>query len=179
MEWAEDPHEELARELRWGPGAELRAEAETTELETHQGRLRKRTLHDVATQAMSRGDRVHATTAGMSLAGSIDSVGSDYLVIETASAIADAVLAACSLRFMPSETTGHSARPGSMTIRARISEYEHTGEEVRIIAPDVGVDVSGRIQVAASDHLILVDRDQQELAIPISKVAMIIRPGSN
>ena len=176
MEWTEDPGEELARELRWGPGAEFRAEAELTELETHQGWLRNRPRHDVATQAMSRGDRVHVTTAGLSLVGSIDSVGKDYAVIETSSNVADVVLSACALRFMPSPTTGHSARPGSMTIRARISEYEQTGDEVRIIAPDIGIDLSGRILVAASDHLILIDQDNHELAIPTSSVAMIIRP---
>ena len=175
MEWAEDPDEELARELRWGPGAELRAEAEITELETHQGRLRNRTLHDVAHQAMSRGDQVHAMTSGMSVTGSVDSVGSDYVVIETDSVVADVVLSACVFRFMQSTTRGHSARPGSMTIRARIGEYEHTGEEVRIIAPDLDLDVEGRIRIAASDHFILADRDQHELAIPTEKVAMIVR----
>jgi hypothetical protein len=176
MESSEDPTEELARELRWGPGAEFRAEAEITELETHQGRLRDRMLHDVAAHAMHRGDRVQAAASNMSVTGSIDSVGNDYMVIETESSTVDVTLAAVSLRFLPSAMRGHAAQPGSLTMRARIAEYEHTAEVVRIIAPELGLDATGRIKVAASDHLILADQDDGELAIPTSKVAMIVRP---
>ena len=49
--WDDDPIESLARELRQTVGAEFRAEAEIVEIETEVGRLRRRTLSDVARQA--------------------------------------------------------------------------------------------------------------------------------
>ncbi len=176
MEWIEDPNDELARELRWGPGAELRAEAEITELETHQGRLRRRTIHDLARQSMNRGDVVTVDVGGTSVTGSIDAVGSDYMVITTASAVVDVAFESVVLRFARSSARGRSTRPGSATLKARLAEYEQTGETVRVVAPEVGIDTTGRVRVAAVDHVIVEDQQRGEMVIPYSKVALIFRP---
>ena len=68
----------LARFLRQGVGQEWRAELEATEFETHQHRLRRRTLRDVAGMLLHRGDRLTVQAGGLRLSGQLTSGGQDY-----------------------------------------------------------------------------------------------------
>ena len=140
----DDPFDELARELRRGVGAEWRDEAEITELETRLGELRRRRLSDVAREAMHRGDEISITVGGRTLTGSPMFVGKDYLVVQTPSMTADVVLdrALVSVRRKPDG--GHTTRGGSATFRARLAEYEHTGEPVTFHLTGGTGDLTGR-----------------------------------
>ena len=173
-EWREDPIEELARELRQGAGAELRAEAEITEMETHLGRLRRRSLADVAGEAMNRGDTITVISADRTITGSLEFVGSDYVIVQTASEMVDARLTLCAFSLTRRRSGGHLTRSGSKTMKARLAEYEQTGEPLQLLAPSLGVNATGRISVGATDHIVLT-ADGVELFVPTDQIALVIR----
>ena len=172
---ADDPYEELARELRQGVGAEWRDEAEITERETHLGSLRKRRLEDVAREAMHRGDIVTAMVAGRSAKGSVMFVGTDYLVLQTTSQTLDIVLHRAVLRIEARPGGGHTTRGGSATFKARLAEYEQTGEPVTLHLMGGASQQTERILVAAVDHCITEDAEGARSHTPIALIEMISR----
>lgn len=172
----DDPLDEIARELRQGPGAEFRAEAELDEIETETGRRRRRSLADVARSSMHRGDTVSALVAGRTLIGRVDAVGVDYLVLVTAAEAVDVRFDASLLRVVPAPSGGHDGRPGSATLRARLAEYEQTGERVTALLTDAIADVTGTIRVVATDHVRMVDLDGADVVVPLRLLAGITRP---
>lgn len=172
---ADDPFEELARELRQGVGAEWSEEAEITERETHLGSLRKRRLADVAREAMHRGDVVSALVGRRSVKGSVMFVGADYLVIQTASQTLDIVLDRAVLRIETRPGGGHTTRGGSATFKARLAEYEQTGEPVTLHLIGDVPQQTGRILVAAIDHCVTEDAEGVRSNIPIALIEMISR----
>lgn len=173
---ADDPYEELARELRQGVGAEWRDEAEITERETYLGRLRRRKLADVTREAMHRGDVVTVMVGGRSVRGPAMFVGTDYVVIQTASQTLDIVLDLAVLRVEPQPGGGHTTRGGSATFKARLAEYEQTGEPVTLHLTGGAAQQAGRILVAAVDHCIAEDTEGVRSHIPIALIEMISRP---
>ena len=174
-DWPNDPLEELARELRQTAGAEFRAEAEITEHETHIGRLRRLGIADVARAAMRRGDLVSLITSTHTITGTLAYVGKDYLVCQTPAEIVDAPFERIVIRVERRPEGGHDARGGSITFKARLSEFEHSGETVTLTTSDAGLEVCGRIVVVATDHCIVEVPDGQRLHIPISQIALVIR----
>ena len=177
-DWPFDPLEELARELRQTVGAELRAEAEITEQETHVGRLRKLGMADVARAAMHRGDLVSLITATRTITGVPVYVGKDYLVCQTQTEIVDAPFERVVIRVERRPEGGHANRGGSITFKARLSELEHTREPVTLTTADAALEVHGRIAIVAADHCIVEDPDGPRLHIPISQIALVIRSRS-
>lgn len=171
-----DPLEELARELRQTVGAELRAEAEITEQETHVGRLRKLGIADVARAAMHRGDLVSLITSTRTITGVPVYVGRDYLVCQTQTEIVDAPFERVVIRVERRPEGGHATRGGSITFKARLSELEHSGEMVTLMTADTALEVRGRIAIVATDHCIVEDPDGPRLHVPISQIALVIRP---
>lgn len=174
--WEDGSFDDLARQLRMGAGAEMRAEAESVERETHLGRLRKRSLADAARDAMHRGDMAVIEMPGRVLAGSIAYAGADYIVIETDEHAIDVRLATVVVRFDSSPEGGRRASGGSRTLRARLAEYEATGEPITLVAPGVGAEVSGVVAVAATDHLLVRRPDGSTVHVPIEAIALVIRP---
>lgn len=174
-EW-DDPIEELARDLRQGVGSELWAEAEATEFDTNIGRLRRLDLADVARSAMHRGDIVSLVTATATITGIPVFTGRDYLVVQTPSEIVDAPFERVLIKVEAQPAGGHTTRGGAITFRARLGEYEQTGETVTIIAADTGVELTGRIAVVATDHCVVEDLDGGRTHVPISQVSMVVRP---
>lgn len=170
-----DPYDDLARELRRGAGAEMREEAEITELETRQGRLRRRRLADVAAEAMHRGDRVTVEIRDRRLVGTAVFVGDDYLTLETATEVADVRLDRAVLWVARRPAGGHASRGGSRTLRARLGEYEHTGETVTVVAPAIPAETAGQISVAAVDH-VLVSTTDGEVVVPLPLIELVVRP---
>jgi hypothetical protein len=175
-DWPVDPLEELARELRQTVGAELRAEAEITEQETHIGRLRKLGMSDVGRAAMHRGDVVSLITATHTITGSPVYVGKDYLVCQTQTEIVDAPFERVVIRVERRPEGGHTTRGGSITFRARLSEFEQSGETVTLTTADAALEIRGRIAIVARDHCIVEDPEGPRLHIPISQIALVIRP---
>lgn len=168
-----DPLKDLARELRQGAGAELRAEAEITERETHQGRLRKRTLADVARQAANRGDQVTATVAHRTFIGTVIHVGNDYLSLETAGEWVEIRLDAAHLRIRPNRSGGLSTTKGSATLKARLGEYEQTGERIELIV-DGGEVLTGVVRVVAVDH-VMFEETHEETVAPLAMILAVVR----
>jgi hypothetical protein len=174
-DWSDDPLESLARELREKVGSEFRAEAETVETETEIGRLRRRAMRDVVREAANRGDRVSVVTAGRTVTGFVAHVGKDYLSLETPTEHLDARLDRVAIVVAPSTSGGIHPRGGSITFKARLSEYEQTGERVELAAPRLNAAVQGRIAVVATDHVIIEDLDGAQNAFPLETVDLVFR----
>jgi hypothetical protein len=174
-DWSDDPLESLARELRESVGSEFRAEAEMVEIETEIGRLRKRGLHELARQSANRGDRVSVVTAGRTVTGSIGHVGRDYLSLDTPTEHLDARLDGIALVITPGTSGGIDPRGGSITFKARLSEFEQTGERVEVVASQLNTAVQGRIEVVAADHVIVRDADGSANVFPLDTVDLVFR----
>lgn len=170
----DDPLEELAREMRLGPGAEMRAEAEANEQETHQGRLRHRTLGDVARQWAARGDIATVTSGEATLAGRVIHVGSDYATLETQTQLVEIRLDRAIVRIRPRPTGGVPLRRGSVTFIARLAEFEQTGEAVTVVTATH--QIGGFIEVAAVDHVVVTGETGEQTFIPHHLIEQVIRP---
>lgn len=171
-----DELDAIARQLRWGPaGAELRAEAEETERESHQRRMRRRALSDVVATVAHRGDLVTVLTGGRALTGTVVAGGNDFLTLETGDLEVDVRLAAAVLRVERRSSGGVSTLGGSRTLHARLAEYEQTGEPVTLVAPSLDFEKSGRVAVVATDHVLLLDGDGAECYLPLAAVTLVLR----
>ena len=170
----QEPFEELAREMRLGPGAEMRAEAELVEQETHQGRLRHRSLVDVARHWAARGDITTITIGDASLTGRVIHVGSDYLTLETQTQLFEIRLGLAIARVRPQPVGGVPLERGSVTFTARLAEFEQTGEPVTVVAGSH--QVSGFIEVGAVDHVVVTDENGEQTFIPHNLIERVIRP---
>ncbi len=171
-----DAMADLARYLRQGVGQEWRAELEATEFETHQDRLRRRTLRDIAKMLLHRGDRLTMRTGQLQLTGEVVGGGRDYVTINTEHLCADARLDRVALRVTRCSSGGAEARGTAPTWRARLTEMELTQEMVEVYAPSLGVSQPGRIRVVATDHLWLVDPTGFDAYLPLEEIAVVIRP---
>lgn len=169
-----DPFEELAREMRLGPGAEMRAEAEAVEQETHQGRLRHRSLADVARHWAARGDITTITIGDATLIGRVIHVGSDYLTLETQTQLIEIRLHQAMVVVQPQPVGGVPLGRGAVTFTARLAEFEQTGEPVTVLAGSH--QVSGFIEVGAVDHIVVTDETGSQTFIPHDLIQRVIRP---
>lgn len=157
--FGEPPHlTSLAADLRRVAGAELRDELEITEAETEQGRLRHRSTVQVWEHAMHRGDAVSVITRHGRIGGTVDYVGLDYATVVRPDRAWDVRLERSVLATADrSPAGGHTVTGGSRTFRARLAEYEATGEAVTVLVPALDLELRGRIGVAATDHVIVID----------------------
>lgn len=174
--WDDDPLQSLARELRQTVGAELRAEAEIAEHDTETGRLRRRDLPALMREAAEHGDQVSLVTAARTVTGSLAQVGRDYVTITTRTEVIDARTTAGITILHPSPRGGTAPSAGSITFKARLSEYEQTGEPVTVVASRVGHSAEGVVAVVAEDHLLLRDRDRLTHVIPFDTIDLVLRP---
>lgn len=167
-----EPISELSAQLRSSAGAELTEEWEATERETEQGRLRSRPLTGLWEQAMHRGDRVTASGSFGVCTGAVEYVGKDYAVVRHADVAWDIRLDTCVVTIHRSPQGGHTVTGGSRTLRARLAEYEASGERVTVHTTTGSH--RGVIGVAAVDHVLL--SDEGEVAIPTATIVAISRP---
>lgn len=166
---------ELARHLRQSVGAEMRAEAEITEAETQQGRRRRLALGDIARQAAHRGDRVTALTSQRTMTGRLVHVGRDYLSLETTAEWVDVMLAAAVLTIAPNPSGGVRPAGGSATFAARLAEYEQTGERIEVVAARLSTTIRGTIEVAATDHVVILDEEGDRVVVPTGLIELVLR----
>lgn len=175
-----DLPDDLARELRQTVGAELRAEAEISERETEIMRRRHRTLSELVREAAARGDRVSVVSATRTVTGDVAHVGRDYLTLTSDTEVVDARLEAVLIAPHPSRQGGSRTSGGSITFKARLSEYEQTREPVTIVTSRGGTSteagIDGVLEVVAEDHVILSDRDGTSLAVPLGAIDLVLRP---
>ena len=173
--WNPDEFAELGDELRRGAGAEFLAEAATVEEETHVLRRRRLDLGEYAQELVRRGDTVDVRVGQRSLSGIAVFAGSDYLTIRGAAAEATVRLQAVALAVTRRSTGGHPVQGGARTFKARLAEFEQTGEVVTLVAPALGLDLEARIRIVASDHLVADDGDGTEWAVPVAALTLILR----
>ena len=64
---------------------------------------------------------------------------------------------------------------GVATFKARLSEHELTGELIEIVAPHAGVSAKGHIAAVARDHVMLTTADGQDIFVPLSQIAFVVR----
>ena len=93
----------------------------------------RRTMRDIATELMHRGDTVAMTIATVTFTGAVVAVGNDYLQLATSSGIVDVRVTdvPTAVRVVERRPVGGCRiAPGSPTFRARLLEREIEGGEV-------------------------------------------------
>ncbi|MFO7548906.1 MAG: hypothetical protein R6X29_08590 [Acidimicrobiia bacterium] len=170
-----DPFDDLARELRTGAGREWREEAEQTETETHRYRLRRRTLADLGAELLHRGDSATVVAGDRIASGRVEGAGTDYVTLVSDALEVDVRLDRVVLRADRSPAGGGEQAGGSRTWLARLREFEQTGEPVELWMPATGSSVRGRVEIVASDHLVVVEALEREVYVPLDAVVMVIR----
>jgi hypothetical protein len=63
-----------------------------------------------------------------------------------------------------------------VTFKARLSEYEQTGEPVELMATALSFSVRGTIEVVAADHVIVRDLDGTRTSLPVELIDLALRP---
>ena len=175
MSWRDDEFNDLAAELRRRVGSEFVLESEEIEQLAEQQRRRRADLAESARRAMHRGDRVTITCQTGRWSGRIWTVGDDYLMLETVETWVEAHLPLVGLEVEPARSGGRSGSPASATWRARLTELELEGVFVTVVAPGANMEVSGKLEVVASDHIAIATGERLAV-LPISMVAIVIRP---
>lgn len=174
MSWRPDDFDELAAELRRRMGNEFREEAEEVERLTDLQRRRRANLWEVALAAMHRGDQVTIQTRTGTWSGELAAVGDDYVSLQAPNGIIEALLDEVALRVLPSRTGGRSGRAAAATWKARLSEFALSGETVTVVAPDLGLEITGVIELIARDHAV-VDDGTARTYIPLRSLAIVLR----
>lgn len=155
-------------------GNEFREEAEEVERLTDLQRRRRASLSDVALAAMHRGDQVTIQARSGAWTGELLAVGDDYVSLQALNGIVEALLDGVALHVRSSRAGGRSGRPASATWRARLSEFALSGETVTVIAPDLGLEVTGVIELIARDHAV-VDNGTVRTYVPMLSLAIVVR----
>ena len=175
----EDPAEDkelarLARYLRQGVGQEWRAELEATEFETHQERMRDRTLQGVVRMLLHRGDLVTIQAGSLTWSGEVVGSGEDYLTLGAGHLCVDARLDRITLVVTKQQSGGMEAKGVANTWRARLRELELTNQPVELYGPSLGHSRQGRIRVVSGDHIWLAERAGLESYLPLGEVAVAV-----
>ncbi len=170
-----DAFSDLARFLRQGVGQQWRAEFEATEFESHQDRLRRRTLRDVGKMLLHRGDRLTLQAGSLRLSGQVTAGGADYVTINTRQLCADARLGMVALRVTKRHSGGAHAAGMPSNWRARLTQMELTQESVELHSPSLGVSLAGRIRAVAVDHVWLVDAAGFDSYLPFDEISVVTR----
>lgn len=164
--------ERLARDLREGAGRELREEAATDEELSELQRRRRQDLAAAVRSAMHRGDRVTVSVGGLTLSHPLAAVGHDYLTMIDGSDVIDVALEAAVVRVESRPAGGSSGRPSSRTLRARLAEIEQDGGAVEAVTRG-GQRSSGRIDVTATDHIVIGDGSGTRTLLPYREIVVV------
>lgn len=170
-----DPLTNLARSLRQGVGQEWRAEAEATEFETNQHRLRRRTILNVIEMLLHRGDQLTIRTGDLQWTGQVVGCGEDYLTLRNDHHCIDARLERLALVVTRRSSGGMKVKGVAPTWRARLQELELNEQPVELYGPSLGHPRSGRIRAVSVDHIWLVEPAGLESYLPIEEIAVAIR----
>jgi len=175
MTWQPEEFDDLAEELRRRVAAEFRSEAEEVERLVELQRRRKAVLRDVANAAMHQGQGVTLRALGGEWIGELLAVGTDYLSLQTSTQLIDAKLDSIAIGLTPARQGGRSGKPASKTFRARLTEYELSGEEVTLRCHLPHLEVLGTIDVVAADH-VEMRCPRERCYLPLDGVFLVIRP---
>jgi hypothetical protein len=175
MTWEPEEFDDLAAELRRRVAAEFRSEAEEVERLVQLQRRRKAVLRDVATAAMHQGQGVTLRCLEDEWSGELLAVGTDYLSLRTGTHFLDARLDSIAIRLTRARKGGRTGKPASGTFKARLTEFELTGEEVTLRCSRPIIEVTGVIDVVATDH-VEMRLPNERCYVPLDGVVMAIRP---
>lgn len=153
----------------------VRAEAAEIETDVETARLRGRTLSSAVADLAARGDKVAVSCGDMSLVGRIVGVADDLAILLAGDTEASVNLAGPVVVSLMEEsrTGGMLQRGGSRSFRARLLEFELSGEPVTIVGPTFVEE--GAIGSVAADHVV-VDRGSGEMYVPFGLVGFVTRP---
>ena len=153
----------------------VRAEAEEVEASAEALRRRGLTLSNAVADLAARGDRVRAECGHTYLTGFLSAAVGDLAILVANETEASLHLSGPLIMSLVEEsrTGGHVSRAGARSFRARLSEFEMSGEPVTIIGPSFSE--HGVIGAVAADHVVL-DRGSGEMYVPIRMIGWVTRP---
>ncbi len=164
---------DLAAELRreW---AEEAAEDETL---TELLRLRRRVLADVVRDMAHRNVGARVTAGGHSFNGPLIWVGEDFATVRSPGQSVDVLLARATWEEVP--TSVFEKDVGRVeSFAAHLHELAASRTWIEVLLTDSG-SLTGRIDVVAKDHVIVVDRDARSVFVPRQMLFGTIRPDSH
>jgi hypothetical protein len=168
---ADNEHDpDLAAELR----REWVEEAAEDESLTELLRMRRRALADVVRDMAHRRMGVRITFGGQSFNGPLTWVGEDYATVQAPGQFVDVRLEAATWEEVPGAAVERDvARVESFA--AHLHELAASGSSVGVLLGDGGI-LTGRIEIVANDHVVVVDRDAREVFVPRHLLLGTIRP---
>ena len=101
-------------------------------------------------------------------------MGTDYLSIKTATQLLDARLDSIAIGLTPARQGGRSAKAASETFKARLAEFEISGDLVTLRSRIPVIEVTGVIDVVAADHIEV--RCPEPIYLPLEGIFAAIRP---
>lgn len=110
------------------------------------------------------------------MVGVLTHVGVDYLSVETTSQRLDVRLESVAWSIERRPAGGIPKTKGSVTFKARLAEYEQTGEPLTLVVGKT--ELQGSIAVAATDHVVLIT-EGTETVIPLTLIDRVVRPISD
>ena len=135
-------------------------------------RLRQRHLGNVLWEAMQRGDRVTATAGGHSFTGTLTAVRGDLAVLETPDVTAALHIPALDAVQLEHSGGGVAGDRTYGSLRAYLGMLEVEARQVRIVGRTI--DVTGRVVVAADDHVLLAPAAGGETAVAIAAIVAVM-----
>lgn len=155
----------------------VRLESEEDERQAAQLARRRRSLADVAFEAMSRGDRVAAAVGTRTFTGRVVFASGSLMTLEAEGATVDFNLdGPVRLRIVEAARAGGGPRtdgPGSF--RGRLLELEGHHGEIEVGSPLYPDGSRGVVQVVAQDHLVLRDAAGSDWYLPLAWVGYVAR----
>lgn len=169
---------DLGAELRQRVEHEFRWEAEELESDAEKLRTRGRTIGDVAQELMEQGDTVAVVSGTTTVTGPVIYAGGDLAVLQTGHALASVHLNGPIIMRIAarSQKGGVSADRGSGSFKARLAEFEQTGEVITLIVGGTADTLDGRVTTVGKDHIIVTGRDGTEWLTPLANIALALQP---
>lgn len=170
--WADDP--ELAAAAA-RDRAERRAEASDWERLGAQHLLRERRLPDVFVELLHRGDGVVVEVAGRRFRGTVVHTAEDVACLATAAGEVDVHLTVPLLLRVVTRVQegGRSRSPAGDSFKARLFLHEASGARVEVGTVVDGEPVTGVVAAVARDHLVVRDRDDITVYVPLHAIGYV------
>jgi len=161
---------ELADVARSG-AREWQLEMAAWETDAEVLRLRRRTMVNVLWESMQRGDRVTLTLGEHSFTGTLAAALADFALLTTPELDVAVNLGNLGAIHIERASGGVVGDRTFGSLRAFLGMLEVDGREVRVLGREI--DVQGRVQVVADDHLLLQTTDG-ESAVALAALAAVV-----
>lgn len=155
--------------------APFRREASELEHDAEVARLRGRSFADALGDLGARGDRVRVECGSSAVVGRVVHAAGDVAIVDASDREATVHLAGpVAVGLVEAAATGGAgSRGGVGSFRARLLEFEVSGEPVVVVTDSMSQ--PGTIGTVATDHLV-VDRGTGEWYVPLARVGYVTRP---